>query len=893
MNLSFSLILLMIAYVKSIETPNLYKYIDDLINETLNKTKSKLSQSCFDTLSNAYNNKFNLFTIKLLRDSAKNKNDLGAYEDCYLTKYNGLNETSTKEIEDQLLYVIISIHRKENWYQPSDIRYETGNYIFGGCIAKGCSTDEYLQLFYTLNNITQIFGDLPLNDISIYEYSKEDSEPLLISLSLIPIYIIFILLLLSCFPVIPVFCFRNCFLLNKKPTQINNGKEDVSKMLKTMSLEFSNHKIEDPEPDFNMTDIRKRFDSEGEDDLSSSMTPSSSSGGENIREIIAKKIEQLRETKVNERKKSIPEKKYNMQRLNKFKECFNIIENGDELLNRKGAESGLSIVKGLRGITIILLVIGFTFKYLYSSPVKIFASTTFKSLITSSSFSFILFGWRFGPRLVFSISGYILIYKYLSYLDNELVKIEGKCQETTTNNNIFSGSEMLIPPLTTTADITKLHSLKNLTEERNIFLNMVDLKQNTNESKEESQYRKFRIFTANSNISPKLSLSYAEYCNKLPYSAFYKFFLSQSYKYLYFILVTMIFKYSLYYLVFILYHPGPIWVYLKQVIIDSYTWKYILSSLLLISTYHPSLSSPNDLYLMAACEINYFIYGTLLIFFTYKKTYRLDIIITILLFIFTFGKFFLFVFLIQQKLLFPALSFHPQDLYYIFKNPFYNCSTFFIGAFFGMMNYCIQKSISLDNLHEENKLFLSWPCKILQFYRNRSASCIILMSILEGLLFLTLTLGFLIIYQFGFSQNDPYMNEFYHNFWVNVYFVFDVDFAVLLVWLCVFPLTIIGTNSFISFLTHDFWNFLTNPYWSMLMLQNLFILFFFYQSESRIKLELFNLIFFSLLILVILTFLCSFFYLIYEIPMKKLNRFILYPDPKDEEDNLIRSKKSL
>ena len=110
------------------------------------------------------------------------------------------------------------------------------------------------------------------------------------------------------------------------------------------------------------------------------------------------------------------------QYLNEF---FNIKNNISELFNfslnitNYNNFKGLTYIKGIVGISIILTVFGQTFITLLNLPSKGYGIWDYY-LMMSSPFYFILFlGYRYCPRILFSCTGYILIYKYLFYIEEK------------------------------------------------------------------------------------------------------------------------------------------------------------------------------------------------------------------------------------------------------------------------------------------------------------------------------------------------------------------------------------------------------------------------------------------------------------------------------------------
>ena len=110
---------------------------------------------------------------------------------------------------------------------------------------------------------------------------------------------------------------------------------------------------------------------------------------------------------------------------NEVKECFNLKINHEEIFgsyqdneNIVSNDSGLTILKGLRGLNMIGVLISTSFFYIYHLPTKIYNKDTFKEFITSFGFSIVYFGSRFGVKILYALSGYELVYKMLNYLDN-------------------------------------------------------------------------------------------------------------------------------------------------------------------------------------------------------------------------------------------------------------------------------------------------------------------------------------------------------------------------------------------------------------------------------------------------------------------------------------------
>ena len=80
-----------------------------------------------------------------------------------------------------------------------------------------------------------------------------------------------------------------------------------------------------------------------------------------------------------------------------------------------------------------------------------------------------------------------------------------------------------------------------------------------------------------------------------------------------------------------------------------------------------------------------------------------------------------------------------------------------------------------------------------------------------------------------------------------------------------------------GFFSHQYWGIISRPYFTCILLIDLLSFLVFYQSENRIKLELFNVFFFSFEIFIVLIFLQVIIFVLIEIPLKKLNKLIVDP----------------
>ena len=102
---------------------------------------------------------------------------------------------------------------------------------------------------------------------------------------------------------------------------------------------------------------------------------------------------------------------------------FNLKENIKELFNYKSNLTninnmiGLNYIKGLIGISMILIVFGHTYFILFNLPLKKYGQWNFYKMKSSFFYFIPMSGLRYSPRFILSCSGFTFTYKYLSFLN--------------------------------------------------------------------------------------------------------------------------------------------------------------------------------------------------------------------------------------------------------------------------------------------------------------------------------------------------------------------------------------------------------------------------------------------------------------------------------------------
>ena len=583
-----------IDYIMKAIVEVLEDYIEDLYNGDLT-----ISEGCKKLLNISLLGKFNnsnetilaypkYFLYKFLLDTSKNKNDLLSYDKCLYESnsiFSSIEIPSNIPIIVNSSYIVTIIDQTKEKFNDikKNITLEKYYYIFSMCFPQGsknginylnntyyyCEKEDYNAIAkFILNFLTNTNSskyDLYDSFYMKKEYDENEKSNIFdIICSLIPIYII----------VIPIILYIIISALRNKVLKKNKKQSTIDMPLKRDYNENEN----------SISDINNSLSEE-------------------------KEIDNLLNGK------NVP-KWYKL--LNEF---FNLKDNLKELFNFESNNTninninGLNYIKGLMGFSIILTILGHTFLIFVNLPTKDFGINHFYNFIKNILYIFPFIGLRYSPRILFSCSGYILTYKYLSFIENQ---------------------------------------------QKNFY---------------------------------------------------FKFLLSQIYKYFYLILVILLGRFSIYYLFYML-NIGPSWeIFNNKILKKPESMTEFFLNLFMIKSFYISKDERKEIgnlfdYLwMSFNEIIFFILGTSLISIGYKFKFRIDYLIIGLIIFLYFGKItFFYIFRYKVQEIYTTLYYYLFDYGKLMINPLFNISYYLIGIYFGLMNYTIQKGIT--DLKTENTLKL-------------------------------------------------------------------------------------------------------------------------------------------------------------------------------------------
>ena len=117
------------------------------------------------------------------------------------------------------------------------------------------------------------------------------------------------------------------------------------------------------------------------------------------------------------------------------------------------------------------------------------------------------------------------------------------------------------------------------------------------------------------------------------------------------------------------------------------------------------------------------------------------------------------------------------------------------------------------------------------------------------------------------------------NSFLNIIYLIDIELVVLFTqWTC---FILLKKNQFIiDFFNHIYWTFFNKFYFSFLLACNTSILYIFFQSETVVKLNTFNLWLYFFISTVFIFIVSFIFYISLELPLKKISKYLLSKDYK-------------
>jgi hypothetical protein len=186
--------------------------------------------------------------------------------------------------------------------------------------------------------------------------------------------------------------------------------------------------------------------------------------------------------------------------------------------------------------------------------------------------------------------------------------------------------------------------------------------------------------------------------------------------------------------------------------------------------------------------------------------------------------------------------------------------------------------ISENRYLKEMKLrpYLYTPINIIKWHRNHHFKWFLgIILFVISLFILVFMFSYIIVniyYSLTLKEEDIYLERTISNPFLNIFYLIDIEFVVFFVQWGLFILFMKGFTY--DLFKSTFWEFLSKSYFSFNMVSNPVILFIFYESETVVKLNIFNLFlyFFIDIIAIIISTIIA--YIFFELPMKKLFKYM-------------------
>ena len=500
-------------------------------------------------------------------------------------------------------------------------------------------------------------------------------------------------------------------------------------------------------------------------------------------------------------------------------------------------DSGLSYIKGLKGISMIFYLFGCVYTSLYSSFMTEKNATDFRNSIKNILFSIFYIGIKYSPKLLLCTSGFSLFYKLMCFLDEKVENEEEIMKQK-------------VESLFNTNDSQDKRNISNSNSNLNSFYKTLK--------------KSGKVDKLNKNIL--ISFKYV-----------LTFFVMQLNKYIIYILFTCFFLFSLNKIIILIQNPKTIWPFFNNSMIDSAKeLRYLLPLFVGFKSYFiPGLSHSDEnildyLYLVFQ-EIIYFIITTIIIFIGYKKNFKFDRFFK-MIFIFLFIFRFVYIFYFRNNLD-NNNYFGLNDYGRFYNSIIYDYVYYIIGIHFGMINYVIKKDFSYREIERQNKNYLLSSLHFFKHIKRKSKKFLLVVSLINALILLICCFLQQIIIFFLMDDTITIKNILNDKLYVKITMLLDADIFIIAINFMALCFYIKEDNIINNMFCHDVWYNLKNFYFSFILIINPIILYIIHGSETKIIFNLSNCFLYSFICGIIVFSLAFFINKTFELPFKNIIRF--------------------
>ena len=380
---------------------------------------------------------------------------------------------------------------------------------------------------------------------------------------------------------------------------------------------------------------------------------------------------------------------------------------------------------------------------------------------------------------------------------------------------------------------------------------------------------------------------YLQNHDKLPFQALFTFHLRQSYLYFIFVFSILYFIFCQTQYLGVFFEYGSLWMMITSEIKKYFNTYIILSTIFLISGTCNILRNYYNFFIPAMNEIFFYLFGTSLLYISYKKNSRLDIYLIIIIFLVIITKFIIYFIFRKDDYYLPSLDFMQYKSYFFIQMHLLNLSYYCIGMSVGLANYSLQNDAKKKKIVKE---FVKLPRKLYYIIKRKYN------FILGIVLFIIFLISDIFLYQIYLLANSKKRSEknveveYFKNILINIFYLFDCEVIIA----CIFIITIIVFYSTYSFLRDNFnsypWKILSRIYFPLLLTSQMDSNWFLFQFAERIDLTI-NWVLYVLTLIFILSIITSIaIYVFFQIPLKKIAKIIYIEKNKIiDELNYLRS----
>lgn len=569
-----------------------------------------------------------------------------------------------------------------------------------------------------------------------------------------------------------------------------------------------------------------------------------------------------------------------------IKKAFSLKENTEELFNSKSNstkinnESGLTYIKGLRGISMIFMILGNVFTILIQSPAHIYSDETLRDLAENWKFSFIFYGIRFAPRILLSCSGYALVFKLMCYFDDKADELEDNKEEEEEEIKIDNNMN-----LKHYDDIENKEKEEKEINEKELK-NEKKKKENEEEGDKDEDKQQKLINKDDDKLGNTIENENSddyyddeeEGVSEIRIKFLLQFYLYQIHKYAIVLLVIFFVLFNLYHLQLIFSELSPLWEYMKKYILDKCTALDIILQMIIIKpflyfAFYPSASvfEQNsdglfvDYFWLVYNEIIFFLFTGLIIFVCYKYKYSLNH------FAIGMGIFLIIIRVVMVILLQYQTSQYFSHLGFgrFFTSCYYNYPYYLIGVYFGLINYTLQKGITLEDANQDHRDYLISPIYNVMFYNKKKKHYFYISGIIIFIFLIASCLSQMIGLKCYTEMKDFVLSNAF-----NYIYVFDIDILIILLHWVMFGFYIKGDNAISKIVSLNAWGMWNKLYFSFIVTLPPLTLYFLYHSDNRINLTFGNIVFHSIIVCIFTLIVSSILYLTFELPYKRLIKFL-------------------